>query len=381
MEILPIRLLTDEDAYLFGSLNVSLGKLARAGVPVAEGFVTIAPNIEPKVEIIIKNLKASGSAYYDPFSEDVLIDIKSGKPHPRDLKKIVELVNLANKKLFIPHVYEWIFDGEVKLIRLTPYTPQVQGYTPDAPAQIDKKFTPSKARSAVKVFLDLSEGLVVEKEVDGIFIASEKISDFDELTFKLVESAATFSTSPVLLKLAAKLEPILAALDFARHKKGLNNIHIVIPNVRTPNEFMQIKGELAFKKLMRKNSLELWLELSVPENIINLEEYLTLGLDGVVLNLDELIAHLNGFDLKDQEFASYKKEVKGMLRFLEDGIKILHKTEHKFLAFGSMSLYSEVLDFLVERGVYGIVVERYEAHSANDYLYQAEKRLILRRSI
>lgn len=381
METLPIRLLTDEDAYIFGSINVALGKLARAGLPIVEGLVTIHGSSEPKVEITHKKLKASGSAFYDPLARDVLIDVKFGKPHPRDLKKIVDTVNSANKKLFIPHVYEWIIDGEVKLIGLSPYTPiPVIPAFSVIPAKTGSHPGITRQKSAVKVFLDLSEGLVIEKEVDGIYIDSEKILDFEELTFKLVESATTFYGYPVLLKLANKLEPILEALDFARHKKGLNNIHIVIPSLHTSNEFMQIKRELAIKKLMRKHSLALWLELSAPENIINLEDYLTAGLDGVVLNLDQLVAYLNGFDLKDQELSSYKKEVQGLLKFLEDGIKLLHKSKIPFIAFGSISLNAEVLDFLVEKGVYGIVVEKYEAHSMVDHLRQAEKRMILRRA-
>lgn len=376
METLPIRLLTDEDAYLFGSLNVSLGKLARSGLPVAEGMVTIQGSSEPRVEISrfpYKKLKASGSAFYDPSLEDVLIDVKFGKPHPKDLKKIVDIVTLANKKLFMPYVYEWILDKEVKLIRILPYTPVLLVLEPVGVNVTHPKGVQSRqAKSAVKVFLDLSEGLTIEKEVDGIFIDSLKTRDSEELTFKLVESATTFSTSPVLLKLSEKLEPILEALDFARHKKGLNNIHIVIPGVRASGEFMRIKRELA---------TPLWLELSVPENIINLEDYLMGDLDGVILNLDQLIAHLNGFDLEDRELSSYRKETGGLLKFLEDGIKLLHKSNIPFIAFGSISLYPEVLDFLVERGVYGIVVERYEAHSMVDYLHQVEKRMILRRSI
>jgi len=367
MDKLPLRFLTQEDAEIFGTLNVSLGKLARAGLPVKEGL-----------ETEIKNLKASGSAYYDPFAEDVLIDIKSGKPLPRDLKKIVELVNLANKKLFIPHVYEWIFDGEIKLTGLLPYTPVI---SESVLLRSDLEYSRSdlvKTKSAVKVFLDISSGFAIEKEIDGVYISSA--GSFDELVFKIVEAANTFSNSSVLVRLADDFEEI-DALDFVRHKKNLTNVHVVISSVRSSNELLQAKRALAAKKLAGKNSLELWLELAIPENIINLEEYLMKGLDGVVLNLDQLIAHLNGFDLKDQQFASYKKEVKGIFKFLEDGIKILHKTEHKFLAFGSISLYPEVLDFLVERGVYGIVVERYDAHSMVDLLHLAEKRMILRRSI
>ena len=38
IEILPIRLLADEDSPIFGKLNVALGKLSRLGFPVGAGF-------------------------------------------------------------------------------------------------------------------------------------------------------------------------------------------------------------------------------------------------------------------------------------------------------------------------------------------------------
>ena len=220
------------------------------------------------------------------------------------------------------------------------------------------------------------------------------------MVLRLVDSALTFPDLPILFKLADKSEgmgkvrgtlrllhqnslfdPMIEALDFVRHKKGLTNIHIVIPFVRTQNEFLQIKRELAVKKLSRKNSLELWLEVCTPENIINLEDYLIAGLDGVVLNLDELVAYLNGFDTTQEELLFYKNEVGGLLKFLEDGLKLLHKSKTPFIVVGSLSLYPEVLEFLVEKGVYGVVIERYEAHSAHDLLHQVERRIILRRSV
>ena len=104
------------------------------------------------------------------------------------------------------------------------------------------------------------------------------------------------------------------------------------------------------------------------------------GLDGVVLNLDELIAYLNGFDHTQEDLLFYKNEVGGLLKFLEDGLKLLHKSKVPFIAHGSLSLYPQVLEFLVEKGVYGLVIERYEAHSAHELLHQAERRVILRRT-
>lgn len=497
IEILPIRVLTDQDAIIFGPGNVSLGKLSRLGFPVASGIVITPPNLklkatlehfdfgskevfqqsltlvkkeinkipvpevlgwetgkhklflldgkkvkgvkdlwstlletwlgqikerlwssgfsggitdslDPQVVVFIKTLESLANSFEDKFQDDVVVNVSSGKMHPMDLKKIVELTEVANKKLFLPHEYEWIVDRGVKLVGIKPYTssPALMKEMVANPIALDSRGTPYKAKSAVKVFFDLSNGLTIEKDVDGVYIASEKIFDlnrphesFDNLVFRLVESATTFSNSPIFLKLADKSEgmgkvrgalrllhqkslfdPLLQALDFARHKKGLTNIHIVIPFVRGVNELLQIKRELATKKLMRKASLQYFMEAAIPENIINLEDYLLNGIDGVVLNLDELLAHLNGFDPLESEISFYKNEVEGLIKFLEDGIKLLHKSKIPFMAYGTLSLYSKVLEFLVEKGVWGVVVDRYEAHSAHDLLNQVERKIVLRKS-
>ncbi|MCR4306070.1 MAG: hypothetical protein NUV73_03225 [Candidatus Daviesbacteria bacterium] len=368
--------------------------------------------------LFVKNPECLISSYEDSLQDDVIVNTKSGKIHPVDAKKIVELTELANKKLFIPNEYEWIVDRGVKLVGIKPYTASVmEGEGIAKPIVLASQASPCEAKSAVKVFFDLSEGLTIEKDVDGVYISSEKIFDlnkphesFDKLVFQLVESAVTFPNSPVFLKLAdmhsmrlpdgslksegmgkvrgtlrllhqqSLLNPILDVLDFARHKKNLNNVHVVIPFVRGVSELLQIKRELATKKLMRKASLQYWLEVALPENIVNLEDYLLGGVDGVVLNLDEMIAHLNGFDPAEAELSGYKNEVEGLIKFLEDGIRLLHKSKVPFIAHGSLSLYPKILEFLVEKGVYGVVVERYEAHSAKDLLHQTERRIILRKS-
>lgn len=495
IEVLPIRILRDEDSLIFGSLNVSLGKLSRLGLPVAPGIVVTPPgfklkttlerfdfgkrevfeqslslvkkeinkisvpeilirelsshkqfswsgktvssvknlwlafldswldqikdrlwnsgffagiteNLDPKTLIFTRKVEGSGKAYFDPLQDEVEVKAKSGSLHPADLKKIVGIVKLANKILFIPHEYGWIIDRGVKLTGVMSYTPLVPVFSKPIVAASQGVALEAKGKSAVKVFFDLSGGLTIEKDVDGVYIASEKIFDlnkpqesFDNLVFKVVESAITFPNTPVFLKLADKsegmgklrgalrlihqkslLDPLLQVLDFARHKKGLTNIHIVIPFVRGVSELLQIKRELATKKLMRKASLQYWMEVAIPENIINLENYLMAGIDGIVLNLDELIAHLNGFDPLEGELAFYKNEVDGLIKFLEDGIRLLHKSKTPFIAYGSLTLYPKVLEFLVEKGVYGVVVERFEAHSAHDLLHQMERRVVLRKT-
>lgn len=405
--LLDGQIITSVKRLWLGLLNVWLEQIKQK--LWKDGFYKgITEDLQPKIVIFIKKLEALGSCHFDPLQDDSVINIKGGKLHPNDLKKLHELVKEANKKMFIPHEYEWIIDNGIKLTKVSPFTPSIQSQISQISISTDIVGEKDKAhpKSAIKVFLDLSTGLVIEKQVDGIYISSEKIFDlnkpkdsFEDLVFRLVEAASTFPNKPILFKLADKSEgmgkirgtlrllhqqnlftPLVEAMDFVRHKRGLTNVHLVIPFVRGVNEFLQIKRELAVKKLSRKNSLKHFLEIAVPENIVNLEEYLIAGLDGIVLNLDELISHLNGFDATQEEVMFYKNEVSGILKFIEDGLKLLHKSKIPFIVVGSLALYPEVLEFLVEKGVDGVVVEIYEAYSAHDLLYQAEKRMILRKS-
>lgn len=499
IEVLPLRVLTDEDAPVFGALPVALAGLLRAGMPVADSIVITAPHLKLKTTLehydfgarevftqslelvkkeiekipvpenllkeagrekhffvsgqkiksvkalwkklleiwldeikarlwnsgfhsgitedlraqvvaFIKKEQAWGRGYYDEFSEKEEVIVKSGRLKEEQILKIRELIKQGNKKLFLPYEYEWILEGGIKLTQVFPQphplaSPKMHTMTTCLPAQPCKQEEIRK-KSAVKVFFDLSSGFTIEKDIDGIYIASEKIYDlnkpqssFDEMLFKLVDCAVTFPNSPVYFKLADKsegmgkvrgtlrllhqkslLDPMLTALDFARHKKNLGNVHVVIPYVRCVNELLQIKRELAVKKLMRKNSLQIWVEMCVPENIVNIEHYLIAGIDGVVLNLDELSAHIGGYDPQEAEMVFYRNEADALLKFLEDAIKLMHKSKIPFTAYGSLCFYPKVLEYLVEKGVYGIVAERYDVHCAYDLLRQTEKRIVLRRA-
>src|SRR3990167_8693842 len=302
IEALPIKLLTDTDAPIFGNLNVALGKLARVGLPVASRIVVTPPHLklktilehydfgskevfeqsltlvkkeiaaikvpeillkeldkqkkfllngvvfknpkdvwinlldnwldqiknrlwkdgfskgvteelDPQTIFFIKETESFGEAFFDPLGDDTVINIRGGKLHPNDLKKLHDLVNDCNKKLFIPHVYEWILDGSIKLVGIKPYNSVIPDLYSNKLRDLSPAAQGDKRRRTVKVFLDFSTGLVVEREVDGVYLSSEKMVDlnkpresFDNLLLRLIESAETFPQSPILFKLADKSE-------------------------------------------------------------------------------------------------------------------------------------------------------------------------------
>ncbi len=103
------------------------------------------------------------------------------------------------------------------------------------------------------------------------------------------------------------------------------------------------------------------------------------GVDGVVMNLDELLSHLNGFDHTHEEVMGYKYEFGSLLNVLETAVRVLHKEKIPYLVTGGMALNHEIVQFLVEKGCAGIVVPRYEIGTAQELLVQAEKKLIAKK--
>ncbi len=372
-----------------------------------EGFSPeLAQNLEAIPVFFVHRPKSFGTAYYDEFLEDVVVT-STFSLDPETAQSIHDLVKGCDKKLLIPHTYQWLLDKTVKLVGVSPYIqpdlPEVA--KKEAHEVINTSFIKVKQRVATKVFLNLSGSNTQETGVDGIFIASEKLIDksdptnsINDLITKILQLSAE-ADLPILFKLAdipeqlggvrgslrllhqkSLMEVMVHILTFIRHKKSLHNLHPVIPFVRSVSELVAIKQELSAKKIVRKPSLKIWLEVAVPENITSIEDYLEVGIDGVVLNLDELIAHLQGFDHNMEHVSFYKKEVKGLMKFLESGLQSLHAAKVPVLIYGSLIADTALLEFLVEHWVWGIIVEGYEATSMVDLLYQVEKKVILRRS-
>ncbi|MDO8498319.1 MAG: hypothetical protein Q7S44_00830 [bacterium] len=334
------------------------------------------------------------SAYFEPEFEEVVIK-SSQDLTPSQLKKIDELVLEANKKLFLPQIYEFLIEGErLQLIGISPYT-QTLPASKDRDVVIPKAEQQRLVKSTVKLFLNLSSGFAIDTSVDGILIEGERVKGFDETVFKLTEGALTFPEKPVIYKLPdvaegdirgtlrllhdkKLLEEASGSFLFARNKKNLLNLEVALPYVRSCEEFLQLKRELAVKGITRKGTLKLWLELAIPENVVNLESYLTAGLNGVLLNLDELQRLLGGHGFEAGEF--YKREVWSLVKFIQPIFRILHRANIPVLVLGGLSLHPDVLDCLISEGVYGVVVNTLvEAQSVPDHLHWAERRMVEKR--
>ncbi|MBI2595631.1 hypothetical protein HYW46_02755 [Candidatus Daviesbacteria bacterium] len=346
---------------------------------------------------------ASGEVYFNYGQHLAVVKTYSGRLIPEQVLELEALIEKANKKLLLPQIYQWIVNADAKnngkllIVKLSPFTGNPFQEGQDLYYRDINKNKPedpvSTEKSSVKVFLEMGDDYKIARGIDGVFIKGEKVTDYDTKILQLVEAGITFPAAPIIFRLPDIKEGFggvrgtlkLIHSDtilkkeaeiylFCRHKKGLLNAAIGIPFTRSVQEFLQIKRDLAVLGISRKGSLKLWFEMAAPENILNLEDYLMAGFDGAIINLDELAAWLGGFNPEEPESIFYKKQVGAMVKFLEDGLKVLHKAGIPMLASGKLALHDDVLAFLINKGVWGINVDFSNIFGIHDHLRFVEKR-------
>lgn len=355
-------------------------------------------NLRPQVIFFVYPEVSKIKAHFDPEIKEVVINSEV-KLLPKQLKQIDEAVSLANRLLFLPQVYEFLVDSQerVILIGLSPFTQTAYPPKDMVVEVIPKKEQNLFIKSAMKLFFNFSKSPGINSDlsgIDGVFIEAEKIATFDETVSKLVEAATGHPEKSVIFKLpdppgnfggSLGLTLRRKALDdaartflFVKNKKNLNNLELVIPFLRTTRELLEVKKELAVLGITRKGRLKIWAEVSTPAGLIEIDRYVNIGIDGVIIDVGRLQEFLMGFSLEEKEY--YQKELTALLEFLKPVLKVLHRQRIPLLARGNLVLHPDILEFLIEEGVWGIVAGSYqEAQFLPEHLHFAEKRMVLKR--
>ena len=77
----------------------------------------------------------------------------------------------------------------------------------------------------------------------------------------------------------------LDAIKKVREK--YNNLWVMIPFVRTVNELSQTVKIMEAEGLQRSEDFKIWMMVEVPSNIILLEKFLAVGIDGISIGSNE----------------------------------------------------------------------------------------------
>ncbi len=167
-----------------------------------------------------------------------------------------------------------------------------------------------------------------------------------------------------------KLE--LEAIKKVRQK--YKNLHLMIPFVRTVNELKAVKNIIEEYDLLTDPHFKLYMMVEIPANVILLEEYIKVGIDGVSIGSNDLTMLILGTD-RDNE------EVSGEFYELEESVLwALKKTIETASKYGidssicgqGPSVYPELTKLLVKWGITSISVNPDAIDITRKYIYEAE---------
>jgi len=172
----------------------------------------------------------------------------------------------------------------------------------------------------------------------------------------------------------------LRAIRQIRHKSLFKNLWISVPFIRTVKELVEIKKSISAEGLHRSSSLQLWINLSVPSNIILLEKYIETGIDGIMIDLDSLIMLTLGIDKENTEFQNvFHKIDEAVLLSIKQILLVAKKHNTTTSLFGSNLLINdELIEILVRWGITSICIQPGINDGIKQMIQKTEKKLLNR---
>jgi len=173
----------------------------------------------------------------------------------------------------------------------------------------------------------------------------------------------------------------IEAIKKVRNKIGLKNLHVMIPFIRNPRELTEVKKILAANGLSRSQSFKIYMMVEIPTNIIRIDDFLDVGIDGISIGSNDLTMLMLGTDRDNSEVAHDFSELDpSVLWALEHVIKAASKRGVASSICGQApSDYPEIVEKLVSWGITSVSVNPDAIDRVRETVASAEKRLVTKK--
>lgn len=170
----------------------------------------------------------------------------------------------------------------------------------------------------------------------------------------------------------------LEAIKLVKEYSDINNLWLTIPFIRNTHEFSEIKRMLDMHKVHRSPIFQLWLTVSIPANIFSLEEFIKMGIDGVVIDIDMLTTLLLGVDNENHTLnQAFNQNDSSVLRALEQIIKTAHKHHVHTILYGKeLFLNTSLLETAIKWGITSVVMQTEQIKQSRELLHEIERKTI-----
>lgn len=169
----------------------------------------------------------------------------------------------------------------------------------------------------------------------------------------------------------------LEAIKHVRNKLGYKNLWVMIPFVRTVKELVQVKKLISEAELFRSSTFKLFMMVEIPANVILLEKFIYVGIDGISIGSNDLTMLVLGTDRDNSEVAQeFDERNDAVMWALEHIVKTARKNKIMASICGqSVSTYPSLVEKLVEWGITSVSVSPDAAANTRKVVAEVEKRL------
>lgn len=169
----------------------------------------------------------------------------------------------------------------------------------------------------------------------------------------------------------------LQAIKKVRDEAGFKNLWLMLPFVRTVEQLKNTKHLVVEAGLRRSKTFKLWMMVEIPSNVVNLDRFAKVGIDGISIGSNDLTMLMLGVDRDNSQVAAVYNELDhAVLWALKKAITTARK--HKLTASicgQAPSVYPRLSKKLVKWGITSVSVSPDAIDKTRDIIHQAEYQL------
>jgi len=156
------------------------------------------------------------------------------------------------------------------------------------------------------------------------------------------------------------------------------NLWLMVPFVRSPMELAKVRRLVATEGLFESSTFKFWMMVELPVNVILLEDFIKVGIDGVSIGSNDLTMLLLGTDRDNAEVATaFDERSPAVLWALRRVIRICHKHGITTSICGQApSEYEDLVEKLVHYGTTSVSVNPDAIDRVREVIAEVEKRMV-----
>jgi len=162
-----------------------------------------------------------------------------------------------------------------------------------------------------------------------------------------------------------------------RVRAEYTNLYVMIPFVRTPAELQRVKQLLAEHGLTRGPDFKLWMMVEVPSNVLILDSFIDVGIDGISIGSNDLTQLILGVDRDSEKLAeTFDERNEAVMLAIQTAVLTARRRGLTVSICGQApSVYPEVTEKLVEWGATSVSVSPDMIDQTREIIADAEAKL------